>query len=232
MPRVYIVEDNLHLLEDSLLCLKAQGINCYGAANAKELHSLMIEKLPDVLILDWMLPDEDGLAIAQRLRADEQTQHIGIVFLTARGRLDDRITGLEFADSYHTKPIDYRELTAVINSISRRITTKALTTLESTWQLHAKKLEVHSPTGRVLTLSHREFITLQILTQNHGSAISAKQIIEAWGEDWVLFERNRMELLLSRLRSKIKAINSDQSNPIRSIRNQGYQLAISIEIFE
>jgi len=232
MPLVYIVEDNLHLLEDTLLYLKSLGISCSGAASANELHTLMLEKLPDILILDWGLPNEDGLSIAQRLRTNEHTQNIGIIFLTARSRLDDRITGLEFADSYHTKPIDYQELKAVINSLYRRISNNINTTIESEWQLHRQKLELHSPTGKILTLSYREFITLQILAQNKNTTISAKKIIEAWGEDWFLFERNRMELLLSRLRSKIKTIGNIQSNPIRSVRNQGYQLSIPIKILE
>ena len=73
---------------------------------------------------------------------------------------------------------------------------------------------------------------LRKLAQQHAGPLSAKQIIEAWDEDWLTFEKNRLELLLSRLRTKIKNINDIKLNPIRAIRNQGYQLMIPLEIHE
>jgi DNA-binding response OmpR family regulator len=82
----------------------------------------------------------------------------------------------------------------------------------------------------VLSLSHREFILLRELAQSSNAPVSAKQIIEAWGENWLHYEKNRLELSLSRLRRKIKNISDDSLNPVRAIRNQGYHLMIPIQV--
>ena len=231
MTRIYIVEDNADLLDNGILCLKAQGFDCYGASDAQSLNTLISEQLPDLVVLDWILPDESGLDIARKLRNNDQTKEIGIIFLTARSNIADRIAGLEFADAYHIKPIDYQELGAIINSINRRSATISPDkTAKSTWQLHSTTLALHSPAGEVLSLSHREFILLRELAQSSNAPVSAKQIIEAWGENWLHYEKNRLELSLSRLRRKIKNISDDSLNPVRAIRNQGYHLMIPIQV--
>ena len=76
MIRIYIVEDNAQLLEDAILCLNAQGFDCYGASDGQSFNTLISERLPDIAVLDWGLPDETGLAISQRLRNNEQTNKI------------------------------------------------------------------------------------------------------------------------------------------------------------
>jgi len=232
MIRIYIAEDNTHLLEDSILCLTAQGFDCHGAPDAHSFNALISERIPDVVVLDWMLPDETGLAIAQKLRTDERTKEIGIIFLTARSDISDRISGLEFADAYHVKPIDYGELGAVINSVYRRSNTINSHKTKSTWQLHKTTLALHSPDNEILDLSHREFALLRELAHSPKTPVSAKQIIETWGEDWMLFEKNRLELLLSRLRTKMKNMSDDALNPIRAIRHEGYQLMIAIQVHD
>jgi len=232
MMRIYIVEDSPYLLEDSILCLNAQGFDCYGAPDARSFTALISERLPDVVILDWMLPDESGLSIAKKLRENEQTKKIGIAFLTARSDIGDRITGLAFADAYHVKPIDYQELGAVITSIYRRTATTEPISTEPLWRLDTKRLTLKSPTNKTLILSHREFILLRQLAQTPNIPVSAKQIIESWGENWMIFEKNRLELLLSRLRGKIKAMSEDTLNPVRAIRNHGYQLVIKVQIYD
>jgi len=230
MLKVCIVEDNQHLLEDIVYSLNTQGFDCYGAADAKSFNSLMLNKQPDMLVLDINLPDESGFSIAQRLRDNPKTKNMGIIFLTARGGLDDRVIGLELADSYQVKPVDYRELAAVINSVYRRLPASAHLGGEQVWQLYEKTLELRSPVGAVLGISYREFIVLRELSQGAISPVSAQHIVEAWDENWLSYEKNRLELLLSRLRSKIKAVSHYRDNPIRAMRNQGYKLMIPIEL--
>ncbi len=230
MIKVNVVEDNQFLLDDIIYSLNTRGFDCGGAVNAKSFDCLMLSKQPDIVILDITLPDESGLSIARRLRDSHKTKNIGIVFLTARGSLNDRIEGLELADSYQVKPIDYGELAAVITSVYRRLPTNGSFLENLVWQLHEKTLELHSPLGEILGVSYREYIVLQELCQSTTGPVSAKQIIEAWNENWLTYEKNRLELLLSRLRSKIKGLSNDKANPIRSIRNQGYNLMIVIEI--
>ncbi len=232
MIRVYIVEDNAQLLEDATLCLNAQGFDCYGAPDGQSFNDLISKQLPDIAVLDWMLPDETGLVISQRLRNNEQTNKIGIIFLTSRSDIGARISGLEFADAYHVKPIDYLELGAVIKSVYRRIEITKSSATKPTWRLDAGNLILHSPAGQSLNLSHREFILLRELANSPNSPVSAKLIIESWGEEWINFEKNRLELLLSRLRTKMKNISDDSLSPIRAIRNQGYHLMIPIQVHD
>jgi len=232
MIRIYIVEDNAQLLEDATLCLNAQGFDCYGASDGQSFNTLISERLPDIAVLDWVLPDETGLVISQRLRNNEQTNKIGIIFLTARSDIGARISGLEFADAYHVKPIDYLELGAVIKSIYRRMEIINSSATKPTWHLDTGNLILHSPEGQSLNLSHREFILLRALANSPNTPVSTKLIIESWGEEWINFEKNRLELLLSRLRTKIKNISDDSLNPIRAIRHQGYHLMIPIQVHD
>lgn len=231
MIKVFIVEEAPYLLDDMVSYLNHQGFDCSGGSDAKSVDNLISKNLPDIVVLDWRLSDDEGLLIAQQLRNDARTNQIGIIFLTSRGRLDDRVIGLKFVDSYHIKPIDLRELAAVISSIYRRLSTNSFTP-ELVWQLHEKTLELYSPDGVALTISYREFIILRELALSPTNPVSAQQIVETWGENWLTYEKNRLELLLSRLRAKIKLIHNDKSNPIRAMRNQGYHLMIPIELTE
>jgi len=227
MIRVYVVEDNEFLLEDIVHSLKFQGYDCYGVENAQAFYSLLAQQAPDIVILDWNLPDENGLSIARRLQESNITQAIGIIFLTVRGQLEDRLAGLEYADTYLTKPVDYKELGAIITSTYRRL---APPNISPSWALYPQNLELHTPQDSVISLSYREYLTLYKLSTSENSIILAKDIVEALGEDWLKFEKNRLELLISRLRRKFKDYSEIDFNPIRSIRNEGYQLTLTIKI--
>jgi len=230
MIKVFVVEDNDYLLEDIVHSLKLQGYDCYGATDALTFDELLAREVPDLVILDWNLPGEDGLSIAERLHANDKTNHVGIIFLTARGSLEDRIAGLELADAYLTKPIDYQELGSIITSINRRLAPNNESSVESVWKINEKTLELNTPQNKILSLSYREYIALYKLAESPGIPVSAQKIVEAWGENWLRFEKNRLELLLSRLRRKIKDNSNIKLNPIRSVRNEGYHLMIPIEI--
>ena len=230
MITIYVVEDNIYLLEDIIHSLNHQGYNCKGVTNAIAFDELLTKQTPNLVILDWNLPGEDGLSIAQRLHKNNATISIGIIFLTARNNLNDKVSGLDYADSYLTKPIDYQELGAVIKSICRRLMPKS--SIDNGWELHKKTLDLHTPKNEIISLSHREYIALDKLSKSSNSPVLAKDIVEAWGDNWMTFEKNRLELLLSRLRRKIKDNSDVEFNPIRSVRNEGYHLTIPLEIFE
>ncbi len=228
MTRIYFVEDNTHLLSDGLVWLDGAAYQAYGANQAKEFDALMAEQLPDIVLLDWMLPGEDGLSIARRLRSAEATQHIGIIFITARNAIEDRIAGLTEADAYISKPFDYRELLAIIRSVARRIggTSPAI----DSWTLISGKRVLISPTGPEQAVSERENIILALLARHSGQIVSAKTIADALDENPNLFEKSRVEMSLSRLRAKLKMDDSNTNNPIRNFRNRGYQLMIPLNV--
>lgn len=230
MIKVYVVEDNHYLLEDIVDSLNLLGYDCHGAIDAITFDALLSTELPDLVILDWNLPGEDGLSIAKRLNINGRTNHIGIIFLTARACIDDRVAGLEIADSYLTKPIDYQELGAIVSSIHRRLGCNTSAIKESVWQLREKTLELQTPQNRILSLSSREYIALYKLAESPGTPVIARNIVEAWGDNWLSFEKNRLELLFSRLRRKIKDSSDIKINPIRSVRNEGYLLMIPVNL--
>jgi len=211
--------------------MNTQNIQCKIINCQQIFKSLLINDLPDVVILDGVSADIDTLKIAKELRTNPHTQNIGIIYITTSLKLEERLLVLDVSDSYLTEPVDCRELAAVINNIYRRISSPKLSATKETWQLSKQKIELRSQSGNIINLTYRELIILSTLAEEPSTPISAKTIIEAIGENWLSFEKNRLELLLSRLRSKIKPYCED-INPIKSIRNTGYKLMIPIKINE
>ncbi len=230
MIRVFVVEDHPDLLEDLVFGLNAEGLTARGAADGRQLDALCAEDWPDVVILDVILPGEDdGLTIARRMRAHPG---IGIIMLTSCGGIDDRVAGLDHADAYLVKPIDIRELAAVVRSVDRRASHYRTGEKDGTWTLHESRLELVSPAGATLHLTYRESCVLAVLAKAQGKVAPLKLLADALGESWVTFEKNRLELVFTRLRHKIAAVMTDPINPIKAARNAGYLLTIRIEVID
>jgi len=118
---VLVVEDEPSIRELISVNLARQGHEVRRAANAEEAYRALAESLPDVILLDWMLPDSPGPAVARRLRSEQRTREVPIIMLTARAGEDDKVAGLEAgADDYITKPFSPRELEARIQAVLRR----------------------------------------------------------------------------------------------------------------
>lgn len=227
MPLIYVVEDNPELLSDALIWLNDDNFECRGAADATALDSLLQSQLPDAIVLDWMLPGEDGLAIAHRLRESGTNEQIGLVFMTARRNIDDRLAGLDVADAYMTKPVNYQELKAVLSSVIRRIKPPPETNI-SFWQLNSNELTVQSPSNQWLNLTERELIIMKRLLEQQSDIVTIEEINSALSSLYPHLEKSSLERLISRLRSKLKSISSDSDsdNPIRSYRHKGYRLTL------
>lgn len=226
MTHIYFVEDNPLLLKNGLLWLKNEGYEAHGATSAKELARLMLHQIPDLIILDWNLPGEDGLSIAGKLRSNPETQDLFIIFVTARNSMDDRLSALGEADAYITKPFDYRELLATIRALLRRSNNNDTEQDLNTWKYLPLQHIIRSPDEVELEITEKESILIQLFIQHSGKVISPKMISEAFNEDLSIFDKNRIEVLVSRLRNKLKTGND---NPIRSFRNKGYQLMIKVK---
>jgi len=182
------------------------------------------ERPPDLILLDWMLPNLSGIEICRRLRRDQETANVPIVMLTARTEEGDRVRGLEIgADDYITKPFSPRELIARINAVLRRVRPSLSGKLLSYGPI-TLDASTHRVTrdGRPIHLGPTEFRLLRHFLESPGRVFSREQLLDAvWGHD-VYVELRTVDVHIRRLR---KALNTDGSaDLIRTVRSAGYAL--------
>ncbi|MBI2512671.1 MAG: response regulator [Opitutae bacterium] len=217
--RILIVDDDERL--NALLTdyLGRFGFSVRAAAHPRDGLRAFVADPPDLVILDIMLPETDGLAVCRQLRASSRTP---IIMLTARGDVADRIVGLELgADDYLPKPFEPRELVARIQAVLRRgerdeAEIVRAGTLELNWTTRAAHLD-----GRALELTTAEFELLGYLVRNRGRVMSRDRIMDGTrGIDWDAYDRS-IDVLVSRVRQKL---DDDPKQPryIRTVRGIGY----------
>lgn len=213
--------------------LRALGIDVTGVADATALYRELINKKYDIVILDVGLPGEDGFSILKHLRNSVQ---IGIVMVTARGAVDDRVQGLnDGADAYMVKPVDLKELASVVNSLARRLQAKMVerrrqpqpsvevTTAQllPTWKLCKTHWTLVSPDNASIPLTPKEYAFLSRLVEKCGQPVPKAHIIHAFGGDLDDFDFHRVEVMISRLRRKGKAITGELL-PIKALPGFGF----------
>jgi len=222
MPRVMIVEDEEPLVLLLRYNLEADGFDVESCGRGDEAELRLIEDLPDLLILDWMLPGLSGIELCRRIRSRPQSEHLPIVMLTARGEEPERIRGLATgADDYVVKPFSTPELMARIRAILRRTKPEVVSSL-----LKAGDIELDRTTHRVrranreVHLGPTEFRLLEFLMESPGRVFSREQLLDGvWGRDVYVDERT-VDVHIGRLR---KAINRGKArDPIRTVRGAGY----------
>ncbi len=215
--RVVVVEDNDLLLDELLFQLQAQGFVVRGASDGKGLDSVLAQGPADILVLDINLPGEDGFSLAQRLR---DPARLGIIMLTARDAIDDKLRGLDGgADLYLVKPVDRRELAASIKAIYRRLPT-ALPQSDSGWRLQRELRLLISPEGRQLDLSPMELKIFDWLRLEQGRTRSRRELLQLLGIEGLSASDGRANTSMSRLRQKLAEF--DPELRILSWRNHGY----------
>jgi len=220
--RLLIIDDDVALNE--LLCeyLERFGHRLTSATTAREGVRLLRRDQPDLLILDVMLPDADGMELCREIRRESD---IPIVMLTARGDVPDRVLGLEFgADDYIPKPFEPRELVARIETLMRRFRqplTPRLVSGDLTLDIETRRVEL---AGAEVELTAMEFELLRVLMESRGHVLTRDAVLQALrGIDADVYDRS-VDMLVSRLRRKL---NDDSRSPrwIRTIRGTGYQFA-------
>jgi len=222
-PHVLVVED-----EDALSALLQYNLDKEGyqvtvAADGEEALVVIDEAQPDLIVLDWMLPQVSGVEVCRRLRARPETRNMPIIMLTARGEETDRIRGLDTgADDYIVKPFSMSELAARIRAVLRRIRPGLAED-----RLHHGDIVVDRVAHRVrranqeIHLGPTEFRLLDYLMQHPGRVFSREQLLDAvWGSD-VYVEARTVDVHIGRLR---KALNHGGDDPIRTVRSAGYSL--------
>jgi two-component system, OmpR family, phosphate regulon response regulator PhoB len=219
---VLVVEDEPQIQELVAVNLEHIGHKVLRAASAEEAEAAIRHALPDVLVLDWMLPGESGVAFARRLRADERTRELPILMLTARAMEQDKISGLEAgADDYLTKPFSPKELAARIKAVLRRRAPQL-----SGDAVEAEGLRLDPAARRVTTQSGRvelspaEFRLLHFLMTHPGRVYSRAQLLDlVWG-DHVFIEERTVDVHIRRLRKALEPTGHDRL--IDTVRGSGY----------
>ncbi|WP_445502530.1 phosphate regulon transcriptional regulator PhoB [Microvirga sp. G4-2] len=221
-PRVLIVEDEEPLTLLLRYNLEAEGYEVDSVSRGDEAEIRLREQVPDIVLLDWMLPGLSGIELCRRIRVRSETERLPIIMLTARGEEGDRIRGLSTgADDYIVKPFSVPELLARVRALLRRTKPAHIATL-----LRAGDMELDRETHRVrrsgkdLHLGPTEFRLLEFLMQSPGRVFSREHLLNAvWGHDVYIDERT-VDVHVGRLR---KAINLPKMpDPIRTVRGAGY----------
>jgi two-component system phosphate regulon response regulator PhoB len=223
-PLILIVEDEEPLTLLLRYNLEAEGYEVETVARGDEAEVRLRERVPDLLILDWMLPGLSGIELCRRLRMREGTGRLPILMLTARGEEDERIRGLATgADDYVVKPFSVPELMARVKAMLRRAhpETVAPVLRAGELELDREKFRVHRG-EREVHLGPTEFRLLEFLMQAPGRVFTREQLLNGvWGRDVYVDERT-VDVHVGRLR---RALNRGRSrDPIRTVRGAGYSL--------
>ncbi|GGF79260.1 DNA-binding response regulator [Azorhizobium oxalatiphilum] len=223
MPaQILIIEDEEPLTLLLRYNLESEGYAVDSVARGDEAETRLRESVPDLVILDWMLPGLSGIELCRRLRTRPETERLPVIMLTARGEETERVRGLATgADDYVVKPFSVPELLARVRALLRRAKPEHVATL-----LRAGDIELDREThrvhraGREVHLGPTEFRLLEFLMQSPGRVFSREQLLDGvWGQDVYIDERT-VDVHVGRLR---KAINRGrQSDPIRTVRGAGY----------
>jgi two-component system phosphate regulon response regulator PhoB len=223
-PHVLVVEDEDALATLLQYNLEKEGYDVALAQDGEEALMLVDERLPDLVVLDWMLPKVSGIEVCRRLRSRAETRNVPIILLTARGEETDRIRGLDTgADDYVVKPFSMSELTARIRAVLRRIRPGLAEDRIRQGDITIDRVAHRVRRGvREVHLGPTEFRLLDYLMQHPGRVFSREQLLDAvWGSD-VYVEARTVDVHIGRLR---KALNLDvEADPIRTVRSAGYSL--------
>lgn len=221
-----VVEDETAIRDMIAFALKRAGIAPMLAEDARAAQMAIADRLPDLILLDWMLPGSSGLELARRLRREDLTREIPIIMLTARGEEQDKVTGLETgADDYITKPFSPRELVARIKAVLRR---RAPQATEDAVELGGLRLD--PATHRVsagetaLSLGPTEFRLLHFLMTHPERVHSRAQLLDqVWG-DHVFVEERTVDVHIRRLRCALEPTAHDAL--IQTVRGSGYRFSV------
>ncbi|MEI3406896.1 MAG: response regulator transcription factor [Christensenellales bacterium] len=218
---IYIVEDDRNIQEIELFALKNSGYQATGFETAKEFYKALNEKLPELILLDIMLPDEDGLSILKRLRSRADTQKIPVILVTAKTSEIDKVKGLDGgADDYIAKPFGVMEMIARVKALLRRSggMEESLRTCGNV-TLDGEKRMVYVD-GKSIELTYKEFELLKLLMKNHGIVISRDVIMERVWDSSFEGESRTIDVHVRTLRQKL----GDGGALIKTIRNVGYMV--------
>ena len=221
--KILIVEDEPAIRELLALNLRHAGFEPVLAADAAAARREIDAALPDLVILDWMLPDQPGVEISRRLRADVRTRHLPLIMLTARSAESDKLGGFEAgADDYVTNPFSPRELVARVRALLRR---RAPEASDEPIEVAGLRLEPHTfrviAEGQTLRMGPTEFRLLHYLMRNLDRVLSRSKLLDGvWG-DHVFIEERTVDVHIRRLRLALQPSGHDRL--VETVRGGGYR---------
>jgi len=223
MALIYIVEDDKSIQEIESFALQNVGYDVQGFATAKEFYEKVKERIPDLILLDVMLPDEDGLSIVKKLRTNKETEAVPIIMVTAKSAEIDKVKGLDIgADDYMTKPFGVMELISRVKAILRR-SVKA-EAQEKVMKAGKITLDIDKHSVCVndvpVELTYKEYELLKLLMSNAGIVTTREIILDkVWGIDFE-GESRTLDMHIKTLRQKL----GSEGSLIKTVRNVGYIL--------
>lgn len=219
---IYCVEDDRSIRELLVYALKSGGFDAEGFSESRDFYKALESGLPSMVLLDIMLPGEDGIEILRRLKASAKTRNIPVIMLTAKSSEYDKVLGLDSgADDYITKPFGIMELLARVKAVRRRAGAANNSTQLSAGGL-SMNIEKHSVVadGQEVILTLKEFELLRYLLENSGIVLSRDKILEeVWGYDYE-GETRTLDVHIRSLRQKLGA----SGGIIETVRGVGYRI--------
>ncbi len=222
--RILVVEDEHAIREMVSFNLGRAGYNVVTAGDAREARAAIVDRRPDLILMDWMLPDSSGLELTRQLKRDAETKDILVIMLTARGEEDDRVAGLDGgADDYIVKPFAPRELLARIRAALRRHDTLDGEVLSAgSLRLDSASHQVTSG-GAEIALGPTEYRLLEFFMRHPDRVYSRAQLLDrVWGGN-VYVEERTVDVHIRRLRKALTPQGHDEL--IRTVRGSGYRFS-------
>ena len=222
MRMIWCVEDDPSIREIEVYALHSTGLEARGFADGAEFWEALEKEQPELVILDVMLPGEDGVAILKRLRADERYRDIPVIMATARSTEFDKVHSLDLgADDYITKPFGMMEMVSRVKAVLRRSQPKQTAAL---LKLDGLTLDENQHTvtidGQRITLTYKEYELLRLFLSHPGMAFSREQLLQTvWNTDYAV-ETRTVDMHIRTLRQKL----GDYGRYIETIRGVGYRL--------
>ncbi len=226
--KILLVEDEAAIREMTAMALERAGFDVVEAEDAQQAEHVLSDGLPDLILLDWMLPGSSGIELARRFRRDEYTREVPIIMLTARSEEDDRIRGLDSgADDYVTKPFSPRELIARIKAVIRRTSPEqeegVLEVKGLVLDTHSHRVSAH---GNVLEMGPTEFRLLQFFMAHPERVYSRTQLLDMVWSRGSFVEERTVDVHIRRLR---KALENDGFDGfIQTVRGAGYRFSSQV----
>ncbi len=220
MPLIYVVEDDKNIQEIETFALTSAGYETIGFECAKDFYEALKSQVPHLILLDIMLPDEDGLSVLRNLRAKIETKQTPVIIVTAKTSEIDKVKGLDNgADDYMTKPFGVMELISRVKAVLRRTMVEERETVLQIGSIELDSVK-HTVTvaGEMCELTYKEYELLKLLMMNVGIVTTRQMILDkVWGTDFE-GESRTLDMHIKTLRQKLK----EESGRIKTVRNVGY----------